>query len=277
MTDRLEGLLSALWPTIPDEVRSTADATWPRGRHGHVGWPYSQMMVIPSKRLVYVPIAKNGCSSVKRLMVGLSGLSHPPEMLEHVHACLDFYETGLQLKDWPTSSRQRFLCEPGWFRFAVLRDPCERLVSAYLEKFVYNRHLPGNQIHTDPVVRAVQGTAVADHLRGISFGEFLRSLDQSSGVPPDPHWCDQHDYLPAELTDLRCYALHQLPLVAEDITVFCGHPVHLGHDNAASAPSHIEPLVEVREDLMEALPGEVAGMSLGAITPLMVECCRRHC
>ena len=229
----LESLLAGRWQTLPGSTRAYADARWPRGTHRRLPWPESQVMVIPSQRLMYVPIAKNGCSSFKRLMVRLAGYPEGAAVSARVHEHLDFYETGLQLKDWPHADVARFMSEPGWLRFTVLRDPLERLVSAYLEKFVRNRMEPGNRVHTRAVVSAVQGSDKPDFRVGITFREFAHYI---AATPPeclDPHWRPQSLCLPSRCEGLRFFSLYDITPLSAQLAEWCGSIGPIGHENSA--------------------------------------------
>ena len=229
-----ESLLEALWQTLPDSVKAYADARWPRGTHRGLQWPESQVMVIPSLRLMYVPIAKNGCSTFKRLMLTLAGYSDKAPASAHVHACLDFYMTGLQLKDWPCLDVSRFVSEPGWFRFTVVRDPLERLASAYLEKFVRNRMEPGNLVHTRAVVSAVQGSDRPDFRAGITFREFTHYIAATPFECLDPHWRPQSLCLPSRCEGLRYFSLYDVTPLSAQLADWCGFTGLIGHDNSAT-------------------------------------------
>ena len=231
--DLLESLLAGLWQTLPGSIRAYADACWPRGTHRGLPWPESQVMVIPSQRLMYVPIAKNGCSTFKRLMVRLAGYPDGTAVSARIHEYLDFYETGLQLKDWPHADVGRFMSDPGWFRFTVLRDPLERLVSAYLEKFVRNRMEPGNRVHTSVVVSAVQGSDKPDFRAGITFREFTQYIASTPPECLDPHWRPQALCLPSRCEGLRYFSLYDITPLSAQLVDWCGFTGAIGHDNSA--------------------------------------------
>ena len=198
-------------------------------------WPQLQVMTLPAARVLYLPIAKNACTSLKTLMVELSDLPAPRRaaVLRDVHGVLDAEETGLQLKDHPEERARAMLAAEGWLRAAVLRDPVERLVSAYVEKFVIRRER--KRIATAPVIAAIRGVAEpgdADFARGIRFAEFLEHVCASPPEALDPHWRDQADSFAAGIwTDL--YAIEHLGLLAADLSARLGRPVRIGGLNRA--------------------------------------------
>jgi hypothetical protein len=156
-------------------------------------WPIWQMLVLRNRKLVYNPIAKSASSSLRAAIFSMSDV--PDELKAQP---LDTHTTGLQLGDLPREEALDILQDRGYVKFAVVRDPFDRLVSAYLEKFVVNRAHPGNQFHTRNVIAAIAGRrspAPQDFERSISFAEFV---DYVIAQPPeslDPHWCPQYLYL----------------------------------------------------------------------------------
>ena len=265
-TQQLLNVLDGLWAQLPADIKAYGDARWPRGDHATLGWPYSQIMVIPSLRLMYVPIAKNACSTLKRMMLDLAGFPANSSAQAHVHECLDFYQTGLQLKDWPISDVDRFLTAPGWFRFAMLRDPLERLVSAYMEKFVRNRLLWGNRVHTAPVVTAVQDTSTPNLDEGITFRQFASYIATTPAEQLDPHWRPQRLCLPVRGAQVARFHIDEFDLLEDQLRSWCGTVPVVGHHNrtvnkvtrssqqmhADLAPSHLDLIPAVYpEDLVD--------------------------
>jgi Sulfotransferase family len=156
-------------------------------------WPIWQMRILRSRKLVYNPIAKCGSSSVSAAIVAMSDI---PDELKALP--LDTHTTGLQLGDLPRQEALDILHDPAYLKFTVIRDPFERLVSAYLEKFVVNRSHPGNQFHTRGVIATVTGRShpsQEDFNRSISFAEFVDYIVAQHPESLDPHWCPQYLYL----------------------------------------------------------------------------------
>lgn len=207
-------------------------------------WPALQAMALPGARLLYLPIAKNACTSLKTLMVELSGLpeSRKAAILRDVHGVLDDEATGLQLKDHPEAAARAMLVAEGWKRVAVLRDPAERLVSAYVEKFVIRRER--KRIAAAPVVAAIRGLSdpdEADLARGIRFAEFLEHVCATPPEELDPHFRDQADsFAHGVWTDL--YAMEHLDMLEADLSRHLGRPVAVGTLNRARpAPRRVVP------------------------------------
>jgi hypothetical protein len=162
-------------------------------------WPIWQMMWVERFKLLYTPIAKNACTSLKSLMVKLSSDVVETEVPGgQVHGWLDNTNSGLQLGDLQRTRMEEILSDPKAARVVVVRNPFDRLVSAYLEKFVANRMDPGSQFHTRTVVTAMQSCAPNDEPdfeASITFREFVEYIVSGSPENLDPHWCPQSRYL----------------------------------------------------------------------------------
>ncbi len=116
-------------------------------------WPESEFFVSEKHRLVYCPIQKVACSSLKlwwaELMDGANApfisKNHRGEMIiDHgrLNGCFKLHHQSRQLGLQP-------LTDEGWFRFAFVRNPWSRLVSVYVNKF-----LPLHDLAM-PVIKAV--------------------------------------------------------------------------------------------------------------------------
>ncbi|MHA6347186.1 sulfotransferase family 2 domain-containing protein [Roseivivax sp. CAU 1761] len=176
-----------------DEFRQS-----PRALKTPLGWPLNQVFVSHPAKVVYCPIGKNACTFMKRQMVRVSGLPDIDYILPHIHLLTDHVRTGAQLSDYEEQEARRVIADPSYLKFAILRDPAERLLSAYVEKFVLNRLDEGNQHHTRRVVWAVQaalGLDAPDFDRGISFRDFVTTITSQDPRQLDPHWRPQHLYL----------------------------------------------------------------------------------
>jgi hypothetical protein len=194
----------------------------------YLPWPLWQMVVLKKIRILYNPIAKCGSSSLRRAMLTLSGMWESVKQLP-----LDTYCTGLQLGDLPLEEAQAILHDPGFLRVAVIRDPFDRLVSAYLEKFVLNRMDVGNRFHTTAVIAAIRGRAhldEADFHRSISFAEFVDYLVTQPPETLDPHWCPQALYLKG--TRFQLFRLDRLDALDRTLIAWGAAPVQGDRWNA---------------------------------------------
>lgn len=170
-------LMKSLAGILLGPVGATREEPWPTLSHALHRAPTSQAMLVDELNLVYLPIAKNACSSLKQLVAALGGVELGPD--EDIHIKLDTNRTGLQFADRSEEDIRQALTAPDWMRFAVIRDPFDRLVSAYVEKFVLHRDEPRIEETVGPAYRAVFGhedLTPGDMARGITFREFVEFI-----------------------------------------------------------------------------------------------------
>ena len=205
---------------------------WPQGRGNGLPWPAGTMMVSEKYKVLYIPVAKCACTSLKSLMVELAEIEQHEKAIQlGVHFVTDRFNTGVQLKDKTMKRAWQILASDQYFKFIVVREPFERLVSAYLEKFVYNRHNKRNLLHTRAVLRHVQGTDKPDLQRGISFDEFVGYVTSQDPMKLDPHWRPQCLYLAKVRHMTKVYRLEDIALLELDLRQKLGIAVQLKHRN----------------------------------------------
>ena len=93
-------------------------------------------------RCLYVAIPKNASSSIAAWLYQLDGLDYHPDRLVH--------SLGLA----PEAIHQRF---PGHFLFTCVRNPFTRIVSCYLDKFVFTQFKDGTRKSTENAPAAYRG------------------------------------------------------------------------------------------------------------------------
>ena len=163
----------------------------PRAWKTGLNWPLNQIFANPAYKLIYCPIGKNACTFLKRQMAQLSNHPELDILLGDIHLLTGHVNTGLLLGDYLGDEAHRLMHDPEAFRFAVLRDPMQRLLSAYVEKYVYTRNAPGNIGHARtllPRVQDARGQTPPDYDQGISFGEFVDAVVDTPPLGLDAHW-----------------------------------------------------------------------------------------
>jgi hypothetical protein len=122
-------------------------------------------------------------------------------LTQNVHEYLTSHKTGISLCDYTPQEATEILNDDGYFRFVVLRNPLNRAVSGYLEKFVL--HAP--QSITDQKSLVIIESAIdwvyrkrgelPDYSRSISFEEFVDYLVHNEDESLDTHFKSQESYL----------------------------------------------------------------------------------
>ncbi|MBX3363219.1 MAG: sulfotransferase family 2 domain-containing protein [Phycisphaeraceae bacterium] len=172
-------------------------------------FPFDHYLASDALGLVVCAIPKCACTTLKHWLVATTeGAPVPPDHAGGIHRyCTARYA----LASRPPAEAQAVLDRA--FRVAILRDPLERIASAYASKFV--RIAPPER-SSRPVVEAVQiGSPTdvfhdrlgpihfglrseigplcsrVDYNRGITFREFLDYLVRTPDDDLDPHWRPQ--------------------------------------------------------------------------------------
>lgn len=138
-------------------------------------------VAMDDERLVIFTVPKVGCTELLRLSRRMAGHE---DWRDNPHYA-DRPTLGNRRRD--PSSVPRIMADPGWLKTAVLRDPAERLLSAYLDKFVDGPAWIANTFRPEG--------------GSMDFDEFVARVldpctdpDQPAGlhVGTDPHWRPQH-------------------------------------------------------------------------------------
>lgn len=202
--------------------------------------PLKQAMMVDDRKVLYLPIGKNACSSLKTLVAELGGL---PRLQpgDDIHVLLDKGPNNLFLLHRSETDIQTMLSDPSWMRFAVLRAPYDRLVSVYVEKFVRHRTQAGVRITIDPVLkRALNKDHLTeeDYERGISFRMFAQDLMSEPIERLDPHWRPQSLFLD-HINYTHLYTVDNLSVLKQDLEWHLGEKVVLPYKNAVRTRKHL--------------------------------------
>ncbi|MFN0016984.1 MAG: sulfotransferase family protein [Pirellulaceae bacterium] len=153
-----------------------------------VSLPESSYLVDSRQRVIYCPIMKVACSSLRRWFLRFQGLSEQ-EIGDNMRQIAPQYELG----NYGVWRAAQILLNPNVFMFAFVRNPWARLVSAYL-----NRMLTVSEI-SKPILRTIQtcrGAAPEKPLEAdASFEEFVDALGCERPPNFDAHWRPQHFFL----------------------------------------------------------------------------------
>lgn len=238
---------------------------FPRDSGARFPPPVRHMFISEQHKLLYSPVAKCACTSLKRLMVDLSRVEHRDIIVKFgVHRVTANFNTGTRLKDHAPETVNRVLCSDDFYKFAVVRDPVSRTISAYTEKFLVNRNSPENLLHTIDTVRSVRGESSVDTRRGISFREFVSYLLESEPADLDPHWAPQYYSLGNVDSYNDVFCVEHLDKLADRLTQWTGQSVSIGKHNV-SLQSEVTPPETSLGRYVDRLPSELDGV--GKISP----------
>ena len=173
-------------------------------------WPATRYFVSPRHRLLYCPIPKVACSSLKvwwaEYELGPAYFQEIPigEVHRQLGARFEYQHQAEVLGEAP-------LVDPRWFRFVFVRNPWARLVSAFVNKFVNYTHNAATLVDEfrsrlpRRMVRQMVRPAAADDilppwwlLRGaaawreqFTFRQFVNHLATCNLNRADGHWRPQ--------------------------------------------------------------------------------------
>lgn len=194
-------------------------------------WTFSYLYC-PYYHFVYAPVPKVACSSLKKLLLKLLGDLAPglPDFKsnkeDEVHFHL-FLDNLLSLARFQLHEANEILLSPDIFKFTFVRNPFNRIASAYLNKFVTERANTNQWIHTKPVFESVHGEQTDLLKDSISFRQFISYLCAARDADLDKHWAPMHQIVKVPLMNFigrletmeedyaqlrRRLALPQLPL-----------------------------------------------------------------
>ncbi|XP_006835102.1 PREDICTED: carbohydrate sulfotransferase 9 [Chrysochloris asiatica] len=184
-------------------VKNNTDATQEKRRaflqefckkYGGVSHPQSHLFHMVSRiyvedkhRILYCEVPKAGCSNWKRILMVLNGLASSAHNISH-----DAVHYGKHLKKLDSFDLKGIYTRLNTYTKAVfVRDPMERLVSAFRDKFEH----PNSYYHPvfgKAIIKKYRPNACEEALNngsGVKFREFIHYLlDSHRPVGMDIHW-----------------------------------------------------------------------------------------
>ncbi|NXG48091.1 CHST9 sulfotransferase, partial [Psilopogon haemacephalus] len=158
-----------------------------RKPQSHPGQLVSRIYVEDRHKVLYCEVPKAGCSNWKRVLMVLNGLAASAHNISHHDVHYGKHLRRLDSYDLAGISRRL-----GTYTKAIfVRDPMERLVSAFRDKFEH----PNSYYHPvfgRAIIRKYRRGAQEEALRtgsGVKFREFIQYLlDSHRPVGMDIHW-----------------------------------------------------------------------------------------
>jgi hypothetical protein len=215
------------------------------------------MLIIPPARILYCPIAKVANTSIKDWALRLvgDGQSVPGAS----HNWLDSGNNKMQARHLSLAVREQIARSPDWASVAVLRDPVERLVSCYCDKFGRNRSKETVLFHTRPAYTFFNDGRDPDEemiARGLTFRQFCFYINHTPREGQDPHWAPQWNYLQNRKWD-RLFALDKIEEFEEFVRARL--PEHLKDIRLGIANANEKDDATPEKDLSDTLPDEWLG------------------
>ncbi len=191
-------------------------------------WPEKHFVVCEKFHFLYIPIEKVACSALKSWIIDLAegqSASRTVDPNAHVRA---FYE----LHSQPADVQSRWLHDRKLFRFAFVRNPWDRLVSGFLNKFVpwkspaqkfadeHSKRLRWSRAvnRLSSGLLCASGKASSERWREeLTFRQFVAELQRRNPHKLDLHWRPQHLFLGSQPLDF----LGRFEYLADDFRTLC--------------------------------------------------------
>jgi len=145
--------------------------------------PYDRLIVFPSAKLAFCGIPKAGITrwlQFLRFTLGAKDYQDPPyAKLDHMPFYFDQLQPKVQQEIWN---------DPSWTRAVLIREPTERLLSAYLDKVAPQSKIHGNLTFAEFVGLLRQTPTTRENKTTTSTSN---SLIGGLGWYSDPHWRPQ--------------------------------------------------------------------------------------
>jgi hypothetical protein len=183
-------------------------------------------------RFVYMMVPKAACTSIKSLLRGLYD-PRPLELFKGRETRREMFIHALGNAPLPSLNaldrvqQQELLDAPDVFRFAIVRNPYTRLLSAWRDKVFLCE--PG----FEDIYTAVRGSppTLDRHKRPVEFAEFVSFIENSRARAFDSHWRRQVDMIfPKAVSYTHIGKTEELNSILESFSR------HLGRLESLSAP-----------------------------------------
>jgi tetratricopeptide (TPR) repeat protein len=146
-------------------------------------------------RFIYCPIYKVACSSFKKLILKLN----EPEKFQEIMSGLSgfqfhiYIDRAYSLFRYTAEEASQIWQDEQYFKFVFVRNPWNRLVSAYLNKFMQTSPKP----FTLEVIQSVyeRQNLTPDYERSITFKQFINYLVVTEDELLNGHWKPQYLFL----------------------------------------------------------------------------------
>jgi hypothetical protein len=149
------------------------------------------ILVDDEHKFVYVPISKNACTSIKNWYAKIKG-----DTEYSLDTSADFHSK--------QGAKYNKLFTEDYFKFAIVRNPWERLLSAYKFKFLKKK---------DPPVPQLNKKINGNENKTISFEQFVKYVCSSTDLECDVHWKPQHIFF----NDIKLDYLAKMETLESDL------------------------------------------------------------
>jgi hypothetical protein len=167
-------------------------------------------------RYLYMSVPKAACTKVKWSLHQLEGYTLPDE-LRRLHSRHPEDQPFVKsLKDFDKEEALEILTSPDWFRFCFVRNPYDRILSAYKSKILSDD--PQYMTLQDEIRRLnhYPTSGSGEYLGRVTFHDFVRYVHGKPDRVRDYHWRSQVSITLHDAIDYRF--IGRFELFEEDFT-----------------------------------------------------------
>ena len=178
----------SVWTCYKNALKSLFD-NWEKFNNDYY-WPEHNFIPDHNYRFLYCPIPKIASSSFQSLISRLNSQNNVQKKVNYLYHC----KYNLSLYNYKEREAVKILKDPSYFKFVFVRNPWERLLSAYLNKFIRKQNL---EFFVKEVVTNVyrQKGLTVDWEKSITFQQFLEYLSKTRDEKLNEHWKPQYLFL----------------------------------------------------------------------------------
>tara|TARA_R110002049_G_scaffold124997_18_gene280571 strand:- start:4482 stop:5549 length:1068 start_codon:yes stop_codon:yes gene_type:complete len=147
------------------------------------------LLVSKTHRFVYCPIPKVACTSIKYLMLELDNIQPDEKINREFHQLV---HSKYSLSQYDKKERSDILRDGDYTKFVVVRNPWDRLVSAFVDKFVRPSTL---EDFAESLVNEVCAKKQAVKEPSLCFREFVEYVTSKKPAELDTHWRPQYCFV----------------------------------------------------------------------------------
>ena len=156
---------------------------------------YEHLIVNEEHKVIYCVVPKVGCTQLKRIFLVLNGVYSSIEEATNIHNITKY--TYIHDKKFSVKKREYML--KNFYKFMIVRDPLERIVSAYRNKWegkTAQFMLPWLQSIGKRIVEKYRYSNKKTSLRKVNNITFLEYIHHIIDTPPhklNAHWMPYND------------------------------------------------------------------------------------
>lgn len=160
----------------------------------------ASLTILKNYNIVYVENSKVGCTKIKKLLLEIDNWPNKwnEVIAREVHVHNKALTGMIGAENLTYSALSKVACDAEYFRFGFVRNPYDRLLSAYKDK-IHSPHKYPDKKNYIPIAQKIKASVTGGDYRKInldempvSFEEFVAFVSRQKSYDMDRHWFHQH-------------------------------------------------------------------------------------